>query len=328
MRELGRTGWAAALFCTAVAACSVNGGVSSHDSGSGGTGATGSGGTGAVVGPTDGPPIAIDGGSVRAGSVRMIVPAYWDPDQQWQRIIADAPTVGMIIFNPDNGPGTATNAAYTAAIAQAQAAGIIVLGYVSTQYGQRAEGDIDADVNGYYQYYAPSGIYFAEGPTADTCDTLQAEYERLAALAHSHDAKAYVAIGTRFCPTFITFSDLMVEFAETLSTYEGYTSPSWMPRQKLELLVVADPHPTTWASLAVSGGRRENTYLLPVCSQFESSGSRVASNRSIQWGEQIVKPIFEWKKTICCCRTYFVQNSCLLGRRRRDCTVSAESPTC
>ena len=68
--------------------------------------------------------------------------------------------------------------------------------------------------------------------------------------------------------------------------------------QKLELLVVADPHPTTWASLAVSGGRRENTYLLPVCSQFESSGSRVASNRSIQWGEQIVKPIFESKDDI------------------------------
>jgi len=65
--------------------------------------------------------------------------------------------------------------------------------------------------------------------------------------------------------------------------------------EKIELLVVADPHPTTWASLAANGGRRDNTYLLPVCSQFEASGSRVASNRSLQWGEQIVKPIFESK---------------------------------
>jgi formate dehydrogenase major subunit len=63
----------------------------------------------------------------------------------------------------------------------------------------------------------------------------------------------------------------------------------------LDLLVVADPHPTTWASLAVNAGRKDNMYLLPVCSQFESSGSRVASNRSIQWGEQVVKPIFESK---------------------------------
>ena len=36
-------------------------------------------------------------------------------------------------------------------------------------------------------------------------------------------------------------------------------------------------------------------YLLPACTQFESSGSRVASNRSMQWGEQIVKPMFESK---------------------------------
>ncbi len=62
--------------------------------------------------------------------------------------------------------------------------------------------------------------------------------------------------------------------------------------EKLDLLVVADPHPTTFAVLA---NRKENTYLLPICTQFETNGSRVASNRSLQWGAQIVKPIFESK---------------------------------
>ena len=62
--------------------------------------------------------------------------------------------------------------------------------------------------------------------------------------------------------------------------------------EKLELLVVADPHPTTWAVL---GERKNDTYLLPICTQFECDGSRTASNRSLQWGEQIVKPIFESK---------------------------------
>jgi formate dehydrogenase major subunit len=64
---------------------------------------------------------------------------------------------------------------------------------------------------------------------------------------------------------------------------------------KLDLLVVADPHPTTWASLAVEAGRKDNMYLLPIATQFECKGSRVASNRSLQWGEQIVKPVFECK---------------------------------
>jgi formate dehydrogenase major subunit len=63
----------------------------------------------------------------------------------------------------------------------------------------------------------------------------------------------------------------------------------------LELLVIADPHPTTWASLAVKAGRTDGTYLLPVATQFECKGSRIATNRSMQWGEQIVKPIFESK---------------------------------
>ena len=63
--------------------------------------------------------------------------------------------------------------------------------------------------------------------------------------------------------------------------------------EKLELLVVADPHPTTWAALAPE--RKNGTYLLPIATSYETTGSRTASNRAIQWGEQIVKPIFESK---------------------------------
>jgi formate dehydrogenase major subunit len=62
--------------------------------------------------------------------------------------------------------------------------------------------------------------------------------------------------------------------------------------EKLELLVVCDPYPTTWSVLSE---RKNGTYLLPMCTSFESSGSRTASNRSLQWGEQIVKPVFESK---------------------------------
>ncbi len=62
--------------------------------------------------------------------------------------------------------------------------------------------------------------------------------------------------------------------------------------EALDLLVVADPHPTT---LAVVSERKNGTYLLPICTQFETSGSRTASNRSIQWSSEVVKPIWESK---------------------------------
>jgi formate dehydrogenase major subunit len=35
--------------------------------------------------------------------------------------------------------------------------------------------------------------------------------------------------------------------------------------------------------------RKNDTYMLPICTQFECDGSRTASNRSLQWGEQIVE---------------------------------------
>jgi formate dehydrogenase major subunit len=74
----------------------------------------------------------------------------------------------------------------------------------------------------------------------------------------------------------------------------GNTVPRMKAAQEgmnaLELLVVADPHPTTFAALH---SRSDNTYLLPISTQFECDGTRTASNRSVQWGEKIVEPIFE-----------------------------------
>jgi formate dehydrogenase major subunit len=62
--------------------------------------------------------------------------------------------------------------------------------------------------------------------------------------------------------------------------------------REIELLVVVDPHPTTFGSLP---NRTDNSYILPACTQFEQDGSRSCSNRSVQWGQKIVDPIFESK---------------------------------
>ncbi|MGI9493437.1 MAG: formate dehydrogenase subunit alpha, partial [Geminicoccaceae bacterium] len=60
--------------------------------------------------------------------------------------------------------------------------------------------------------------------------------------------------------------------------------------EKLDMLVVIDPYPTF---SAVLHDRQDNCYLLPACTQFETYGSVTASNRSIQWRETVVDPIFE-----------------------------------
>ncbi len=60
--------------------------------------------------------------------------------------------------------------------------------------------------------------------------------------------------------------------------------------EKLDLLVVIDPYPTV---SAVMHDRTDGVYLLPASTQFETYGSVTASNRSFQWRDKVVEPLFE-----------------------------------
>ncbi|MBO6758857.1 MAG: formate dehydrogenase subunit alpha [Roseibium sp.] len=62
--------------------------------------------------------------------------------------------------------------------------------------------------------------------------------------------------------------------------------------EKLDTLVVIDPFPTVSAVLS---DRKDGVYLLPATTQFETYGSVTASNRSIQWREKVIDPLFESK---------------------------------
>ncbi|WP_326542596.1 formate dehydrogenase subunit alpha [Pseudorhodoferax sp.] len=68
---------------------------------------------------------------------------------------------------------------------------------------------------------------------------------------------------------------------------------------KLDLLVVIDPFPSATAAMAAMPGKADElnpnraVYLLPATTQFETSGSCTASNRSIQWREKVIDPLWE-----------------------------------
>jgi len=68
---------------------------------------------------------------------------------------------------------------------------------------------------------------------------------------------------------------------------------------KLDLLVVVDPYPSATAAMAAMPGKTEDlnpnraVYLLPAATQFETSGSVTASNRSIQWREKVIDPLWD-----------------------------------
>ena len=60
--------------------------------------------------------------------------------------------------------------------------------------------------------------------------------------------------------------------------------------EKVDLMVIIDPYPS---ASAVIPDRQDGVYLLPAATQFETSGSATASNRSLQWREKVIEPLFE-----------------------------------
>jgi formate dehydrogenase major subunit len=68
---------------------------------------------------------------------------------------------------------------------------------------------------------------------------------------------------------------------------------------KLDLLVVVDPYPSATAAMAAMPGKPEDlnpnraVYLLPAATQFETTGSATASNRSLQWREKVIEPLWD-----------------------------------
>ncbi|TAK43870.1 MAG: twin-arginine translocation signal domain-containing protein [Betaproteobacteria bacterium] len=62
--------------------------------------------------------------------------------------------------------------------------------------------------------------------------------------------------------------------------------------KKLDLMVVIDPYPSASAAMFAMV-RKDGAYLLPAATQFECEGSVTASNRSIQWREKVIDPLFD-----------------------------------
>lgn len=77
----------------------------------------------------------------------------------------------------------------------------------------------------------------------------------------------------------------------------GITSTAQQAKVKegldaLELLVIADPFVN---EAAIVTDKKDNVFILPAATQFETSGTVVATNRSVQWRHRVIEPLYECK---------------------------------
>jgi hypothetical protein len=151
--------------------------------------------------------------------------------------MADFPTAGLAIINPSSGAGPSLdngdvqNYIKQVAALRKQVPGLIVLGYVYTDYANRsvnedvpASGDrpfvrsVKNDVDAYYDWYGVDGIFFDEAST-DLADVPY--YKDIYLYVKSKTGTCGVVInpGTRTHPAYLDTADIIVNFEGYYSSY-------------------------------------------------------------------------------------------------------------
>ncbi len=118
----------------------------------------------------DGHPRPLSGGAdIGADEVgQMLIPLYIYPDtgsvgSRWDQVISASDQISITaIINPNSGPGGCPpDSAYETGINDLRNAGVTILGYVDTNYGERdAELYVKPDVDLYNQCFGIDGIFF------------------------------------------------------------------------------------------------------------------------------------------------------------------------
>lgn len=159
-------------------------------------------------------------------SQKIAIPSYFYPGAYWTQLISGAPTVGLAIINPSNGPGRKADSNYKQVVQSAKAAGIKVLGYVYTKYGSRSAKTVKAEIDKYYTWYGVDGIFFDEA--SDNCSKLS-YYQGLYNYVKRRGAQNLVVlnpgINTEEC--YVNASDILITFEDDFAAYLGWSPSGW-----------------------------------------------------------------------------------------------------
>lgn len=162
----------------------------------------------------------------------LLVPAYFYPGgsgaTDWARLTAAASQVSITaIINPDSGAGRSFDANYGAAISAFKAAGGTVLGYVSTDWGQRSLLSVKADIDNYANWYPVDGLFFDETTTSIAGLPY---YSALTSYAHLKDSALSLMANPGTIPdeTYVKLFDSVVIYEDPATRLSTYNPPAYM----------------------------------------------------------------------------------------------------
>jgi hypothetical protein len=189
---------------------------------------------GAVVAPAAGASAA--GASAAAAPAascqRAFVPAYPWSSAFWTRAIDSKPAPGVMILNVTGmGAGNAPVPHFQALVRKAHAAGVSVLGYSSTEYGQRPAAAVEADARHYKAWYKVNGMFL--DLTANARSGL-AYYRALASniRAAIPGSVIWLNVGAYPAQGYMSVGNVVVAFEGSYASYRGLAVPAWTAHYK------------------------------------------------------------------------------------------------
>ncbi len=208
------------------------------------------------IGGDDGPVPPI------AACSQIAIPSYFYPGPLWDQAISGAPNVGILIVNPDSGPGATVDPEYVTAVTNARAAGVQVIGYVYTSYGERGAAEVKADIETYKSWYQVDGIFLDE--VSDQAG-LVPYYQDVANHIRSTQG-GLVVLNPGVYPDegYMNVGDVVVAFEDDYSLYLNATVPSWAsnyPSTRFWHLVYNAPDGTALEQATSLAGQRNAGYI-------------------------------------------------------------------
>lgn len=162
------------------------------------------------------------------GELYIAVPGYVYPtgSDYWQSVIEAAPQVRDVIVNPNSGPGAAVSERHIQLIGTLHDAGVRVLGYVKTGWGDRDQAAVTQEIDRWREWYGVSNIFLDE---AAAVPEEVGTYEDYAAMVHDSGGIAVLNPGIVPDRGYFEFADAIVTFEDPADAYfNSREPPEWL----------------------------------------------------------------------------------------------------
>jgi hypothetical protein len=156
----------------------------------------------------------------------IVVPAYFDDPGTWTAM-TDASRVDLVVVNPASGVGKRRSEATANRVAESQAAGARVIGYVQTDLGTRKPKAVRREILKYWRWYGVDGIYLDEVSSAAK---RLPYYRKLSGYIRNGEGGGFVMLNPGFTPAegYMAIADVVQNYEFFHNRYARQEFPEWV----------------------------------------------------------------------------------------------------